>query len=107
MEKSVLDITFKMINKKRGMTSTEVNNIDVTFVVKLCGLNIENGLYTQLPLNEDYNYFYETFNDINCKRTDRKLHYAGFKNSFSLILVFPLLVMDVLCLSILIFIIKS
>ena len=42
MEKSVLDITVKMINHKKGITKTEVKDIDGTFVVKLHGLNIRN-----------------------------------------------------------------
>ena len=37
---------------------------------------------TQLPLNEDDNYFDEKLNDINYNRTIRKLHDASWKNSY-------------------------
>ena len=60
------------------MTITELNYIDETFVVKLCGLNIENKLFnTQLPLNEDDNNFDEQLNDINYNRTVQKVHDYG------------------------------
>ena len=42
IEKSALDITVNIINYKKGMTTTEVKDIDGTFVVKLRSLNIEN-----------------------------------------------------------------
>ena len=42
MEKSVLDITIKIINQKKGITKTEVKGVEGTFAVKLRGLNIEN-----------------------------------------------------------------
>ena len=42
MEKSVLDLTIKIRNRKKGMTTTEVKDMDGTFVVKLHGMNIEN-----------------------------------------------------------------
>ena len=37
---------------------------------------------TQLPLNEDDNNFDEQLNEINNKRTVRKLHDASWKHSF-------------------------
>ena len=40
MDKLVMDITVMMRNLKRGMTKTEVKDIDGTFVLKLRGLNI-------------------------------------------------------------------
>ena len=47
MDKSVVDLTVRMRNMKKGMKKTEVKDIDGTFVVKLRGLNIENKfLYT-------------------------------------------------------------
>ena len=45
MDKSVVDIKVMMRNLKKGMTKTEVKDIDGTFVVKLCGLNIENNCF--------------------------------------------------------------
>ena len=80
MEKSVLDLTVKMRNQKKGMTKTEVKDINGTFVVKLRGLNLGNKYFnTLLPLNEDDNNFYEQLNDIHYKRTARKLHDAGLE----------------------------
>ena len=42
MGKSVVDLTVRMINLKKGMTTTELKDSDGTFVVKLYSLNIEN-----------------------------------------------------------------
>ena len=51
--------------------------------MKLCGQNIENYFfYTQLPLNEDDNFFEEQFNYINYKKTVKTLHDSGWKNSY-------------------------
>ena len=87
---------------KKEMTTTEVKYIDGTFVVKVRGLNIDNYfLNRQLPLNEDGNILYGQLDVINYKRTVRKLHDAGWKNSFSPLLMFLCLVMDMVCLSIL------
>ena len=41
------------------------------------------------------NYFDEKLNDINYKRTVMKLHNTGCKNSFSIMVMFLCLVMDV------------
>ena len=41
MDKSALGLTINIRNKKKGMTTTEVRDVDGTFVVKLRGLNIE------------------------------------------------------------------
>ena len=82
MEKSAVDLTVRMINLKMGMTKTEVKDIYVNFVLKLRGLNVEKIFYTKLPLNEDDNNFDEKLNDINCKRTIRKLHDDGCKKSY-------------------------
>ena len=68
MEKSVSDITIKIRNQNKGMTTTEVNDVYGTFFVKLCDLNIEKIFNTQLPLNEDKNNFDEKLNDINYKK---------------------------------------
>ena len=40
MDKSALGLTINIRNKKKGMTTTEVRDVDGTFVVKLRGLNI-------------------------------------------------------------------
>ena len=45
MEKSVVNITARMINLKKGMTKTEVKDINVNFVLKLRGLNIEKNIF--------------------------------------------------------------
>ena len=58
-------------------------------------------------MNEDDNYFNEQFNDINYKIKVKKLHGAGFKSVILLMLMFLCLVMDVVCLGILNFMIKS
>ena len=42
MEKSLLGITIKIRNQKKGMTTTKVKYVDGNFVVKLSGLNIQN-----------------------------------------------------------------
>ena len=42
MEKSVLDITVILKNMKKVTTTTDVRDIDGTFVVKLHDLNITN-----------------------------------------------------------------
>ena len=41
----VLDIKIKIIHQKKGSTTTEVKAFDGTFVVKLCGMNIEESLF--------------------------------------------------------------
>ena len=83
MEKSVLGLIFRLINLKKGMTTTDVMDTDETFFVKLCVFNIEKYLFnTQLPLNEDDNNFDEQLNDIHYKRTVRELHSSGWKNIY-------------------------
>ena len=42
MEKSLLDITIKIRNQKKGMTTTKVNDFVGNVVVKLRGVNAEN-----------------------------------------------------------------
>ena len=42
MEKSLLNITINIINQKKGMTATEVKDVDGNFVVNLRGMNNEN-----------------------------------------------------------------
>ena len=41
MEKSVLDIIDNVRHQKQALTTSDVRNIEVTFFVKLRGLNIE------------------------------------------------------------------
>ena len=87
------------------MTTTEVNDVVGTFAVKLVGLRAKTHfLNIQLPLNESKNNLDEKWNDSNYNRAVMKLHGDGWKNSFSLLLMFLCLVMDVVCLSILNFI---
>ena len=43
---------------------------------------MRTNFYTQVTLNEDGNNFDEKSNDINFKRTIRKLQDAGWKNSY-------------------------
>ena len=45
MEKSVLDLTIRIRNRKKGMTTTEVNDVVVTFVEKLRAINIYNNSF--------------------------------------------------------------
>ena len=83
MEKSVLYITDSVRHQKQVLTTSDVSDIEGTFVVKLRGWNIENYFfYTQSPLNEDDDNFEEKMNDINYRNTVKKLHDAGWKNSY-------------------------
>ena len=51
--------------------------------MKLNAQNIEsNFFYTQLPLNEDDDNFEDIFSYMNYKKTVRKLHDTGWKNSY-------------------------
>ena len=66
------------------MKTTYVRDIDGNFVVKLRGLNIENDFFvTQLPLNDYNNNLEEQWNDVNYKRTIRKLHDYGCRKKLS------------------------
>ena len=66
MDKSVLDIIDSVRYQKQGFATSDVSDIEETFVVKLRGMKIENHfLNTKLTLNEDDNNFEEQFNDIN------------------------------------------
>ena len=83
MDKSVFDITDSLINQKHVLAITYVRDIDGTFVVKLCGLKIDNHFFnTKLSLNEDDNNFEEQFNDISYKITIRKIHDVGLKKIY-------------------------
>ena len=53
MDKYVLDITIKIINKKRVIKTTEVKDVVGTFFVKLLGLKTNIIFNKQLPLNEN------------------------------------------------------
>ena len=66
MQKSVLDIAYIVSYYIQGLTTSDVRDVEGTFVVKLHGQNIENNFfYSQLPLNEDDNNFEEQLNYIN------------------------------------------
>ena len=83
MEKSVFDITESTRHQKQVLTTSDVRDIEGTFVVKLRGKNIDaHFFYAQLPLNEDDNNFEEKLNDINYRKKVKKLHDAGRKNSY-------------------------
>ena len=41
MEKLLLDLTINIRNHKKGVKTTDVKDVDGTFVVKLRGMNIE------------------------------------------------------------------
>ena len=89
----------------KKMTTTEVNDVVGTFVVKLLGMRTKTNFKNiQLPLNENKNNLDEKLNDSNYNRAVMKLHDDDWKTIFSLILMFLCLVMDVVCLSILNFI---
>ena len=65
------------------MTTTDVKDIDGAFFCKVTGFEYCKKLfYTKLPLNEDNNNFQELQNDINYKKTIRKLHDSGWENSY-------------------------
>ena len=58
MDKSLLDITDILRHQKQELITSDVMDIEGTFVVKLRAQNIDSHfLYTQLPLNEDDNNF--------------------------------------------------
>ena len=58
MEKSVLDTADSLRHQKQGLKTSDVRDIEGTFVVKLRAQNIyTHFFYTQLPLNEDDSNF--------------------------------------------------
>ena len=72
--------------------------------MKLCGQNIENYFFsTQSTLNEDDNNVEEQLNYINLQGNIEKLHDDGWKKFILLLLMFICLVLDVVCLSVLSF----
>ena len=65
------------------MTETDVNYFVGAFAVELHGVEAENHFKNkQLPLNDNENNFDEIFYNKNYKKTVRKLHDAGWKNSY-------------------------
>ena len=78
MEKSVLDISDSVRYQKQGLKTSYVSDIEGTFVVNLCSLNIENYFfYTKLSLNDDDNNYEEPLNYTNYRETVKKLHDSG------------------------------
>ena len=70
MEKSVLDITYSVRHHKKGLTTSDVKDIEGIVFVKLHAQNIDNHFfYKQLLLNEDDKIFEEQLNDINYRKT--------------------------------------
>ena len=83
MDKSVLDITYRLRHQKQGLTTSYVRDIEGIFVVKLRDQNIDSHFfYTQLPLNQGDNNFEEQLSYMNYRKTVRKLHDNGWKNSY-------------------------
>ena len=108
MEKLLLDITVKIRNHNKEMTTTEVKDIDGTFVVKLLGLNVENNIFIQ-------NYLWMKMIIILMKNwmisiiRERSVSYIILvgKTVISLMMMSIGLFIYVVCLSILNFMIKS
>ena len=70
MEKSVLDITEILRHQNQGLKTSDVRDIEGTFVVNLRGQNIDSNFFdTKLPLNEDDKFFEETLSYMNYKKT--------------------------------------
>ena len=83
MDKSVLYNTDSLRHQKQGLTTSDVRNTEGTFFVKLRAHNIDGHFfYTKLPLNEDDKCFEEKFSYMNYKKTVKKLHDTGLKNSY-------------------------
>ena len=83
MEKLVLGIIYSVRHQKQGLKTSYVRDIEGTFVVKLHTQNIDTHFFhTQLSLNEDDKNFEEWFSYMNYKKTVRKLHDTGWKNSY-------------------------
>ena len=83
MEKSVLDITEILRHQKQGFTTSDVRYVEGIFVVKLRAQKIDSHfLSTQLPLNEDDNNTKEQLSYMNYKKTVRKFHDTGWKDSY-------------------------
>ena len=85
------------------MTTSDIINVEGTFVVKLRDLNIEIFFYTQLTLNEDDNSFEEQLNDLNYRKIVKSYMMLVGKTFISLLMMFLFLVLDAVCISILIF----
>ena len=79
----MLDITDSSGHQKQGLKTSDVRDIEGTFVVKLYGQNSKNYFfYAKLPLNEDDNSFEEQLKYISYKKMVKKLHDDGWKNSY-------------------------
>ena len=97
----MLDITDIFRHQKQGFTTSDVRNIEVTFVLKLLAHDIDSHFfYTQLPLNEDDINFEEQLNHMNYKKIVKNYMIIVGKIVISLLLMFLCLVMDVVCLNI-------
>ena len=69
MEKSVMDITDSLRNQKQVLTTSDVRDIEIIFVVKLRAQNIDSHFfYTKLPLNEDDTNYEEQLSYMNYKK---------------------------------------
>ena len=79
MDLSVSDITLKIMSHKKLITTAQVNNFVVTFVVKLCGVNTKNHFKINNCLWMKMRSIL-TKNWINYKITFTKLHDAVWEN---------------------------
>ena len=72
-----------MRHQQQILTTSDVRDIEVTFVVKLHAQNIDSHFFhTQLPLNEYDNNFEEQLSYMNYKKTVKKLHDTGWENIY-------------------------
>ena len=77
------DITDSVRHQKQEFKTSDVRDIEGIFCVKLCAQKIDSHFfYTQFPLNEDDKFFEEQLSHIHYKKTVRKLHDTGWKNSY-------------------------
>ena len=76
-EDSVHDITLKIRNQIKVMTTTNINDTLGFIFVKLRGWRLKAIFYKQWPLNDNENNFDEMLNDENYKNKRNKLYDAG------------------------------
>ena len=83
MEESVLGITDSLRHQKQVLTTSNVRDVEGNFVVKLTAQKVDSHFFnTQLPQNEDDKNLDEQLSYMNYKKTVRKFHDIGWKNSY-------------------------
>ena len=83
MEKSLLDITYRLRHQKQVLTTSDVRDIEGIFVVELRVQKFDSHfLNTQLPLNEDGNDLGKQLSCVNYKNIVKKLHNTVWKKSY-------------------------